>query len=118
MKQNTKISILDNLGIRRNATIEVGANGSHESGLLLDANAIEKLIENKIASLINGAGTDRDTLKEVSDAIPTNVSQLNNDSGFITNSAITSFITEQDLYNYLVDHELLTAEEPTEPVGE
>lgn len=118
MKQNTKISILDNLGIRRNATIEIGANGSHESGLLLDANAIEKLIESKIASLINGAGTDRDTLKEVSDAIPTKVSQLNNDSGFITNSAITSFITEQDLYNYLVNHELLTAEEPTEPVGE
>ena len=114
MKQNTKLSILDNLGIRRNATFVVGTGGSFESGILMDANAIEELIEKKITALINGASTDRDTLKEVSDAIPTKTSQLNNDSGFITDSAITSFITEQDLYNYLVEHELLQAETPAE----
>lgn len=115
MKSKTDISILDNLGLRRKAEIEIGNSGSYESGLLMDANTIEKMIEAKINALIGGASANSDTLKEISDAIPTKVSQLNNDSGFVTNNAISSFITEQDLYNYLVAHELLqAAEEPVE----
>jgi hypothetical protein len=114
MKQKTNIQVKNNLGYHINANMEVADSGSHESGMLMDANAIEKMIDAKIAALINGAGTNSDTLKELSDAIPTKVSQLNNDSGFITNSAISSFITEQALYNYLVEHQLLQAEE--EPV--
>ena len=117
MKTNTDVSVLDNQGLRRKAAIEIGDNGSFESGLLMDANAIEKLIEAKIAALIGGAGSSSDTLKEISDSIPTKVSQLNNDSGFVTSSDISSFITENDLYNYLVSQELIQpAEEPaTEP---
>lgn len=65
MKQNTKISILDNLGIRRNATIEVGLDGSYESGLILDANATEKMVEEKVDSIVDGASSTMDTLKEV-----------------------------------------------------
>lgn len=65
MKQNTKISILDNLGIRRNATIEVGANGSFESGLLLDANATEKMIDKKVDNIVDGASSTMGTLKEI-----------------------------------------------------
>lgn len=88
MKQNTKISILDNLGIRRNATIEVGANGSHESGLLLDANAIEKMVDNKIANVVGGATTSADTLKELEDKVNAlKMSQVTNDAGYVQQDA-------------------------------
>ena len=65
MKHNTKISILDNLGIRRNATIEIGPNGSYESGTIMDANAIEKMVDGKVDAVIDGASSTMDTLKEV-----------------------------------------------------
>ena len=88
MKQNTKISILDNLGIRRNATIEVGANGSHESGLLLDANAVEKMVDNKIANVVGGATTSADTLKELEDKVNAlKMSQVTNDAGYVQQDA-------------------------------
>lgn len=88
MKQNTKISILDNLGIRRNATIEVGANGSFESGVLMDANAVEKMVDNKIANIVGGATTSADTLKELEDKVNAlKMSQVTNDAGYVQQDA-------------------------------
>ena len=65
MKSKTDISILDNIGLRRKADIEIGDNGSYESGLLVDANAIEKMIGEKVDTVIDGASSTMDTLKEV-----------------------------------------------------
>ena len=72
MKQNTKISILDNLGIRRNATIEVGANGSFESGVLMDANAVEKLVEEKAQNITDIAIYNAAVSKPFPNSWPTN----------------------------------------------
>ena len=52
----------------------------------MDANAVEKLIDDKITALVGGASAALDTLKEIGDAIPTKTSDLTNDSGFITES--------------------------------
>ena len=88
MKQNTKISIHDNLGIRRNATVEVGANGSYESGVLMDANAVEKMLDNKIANVVGGATTSADTLKELEDKVNAlKMSQVTNDAGYVQQDA-------------------------------
>lgn len=84
MKNKTNISILDNVGVRRNASIEVGANGNNESGLILDANAVESLIDNKVDEIIGGASDALNTLKELGDALPTKVSDLQNDAGYLT----------------------------------
>lgn len=46
-KNKTNVSIVDNSGIRRKASIVIGGSGSHASGIILDANATEKLIEEK-----------------------------------------------------------------------
>ena len=86
MKNQTKISILDNLGIRRNAVIEIGGSGSNESGVLLDANAVEKMIDDKIAAVVGNAAANVDTLGEIAAAIPTKLSDLTNDVGYITES--------------------------------
>lgn len=86
MKNQTKISILDNLGIRRNAVIEIGGSGSNESGVLLDANAIEKMVDDKIAAVVGNAAANVDTLGEIAAAIPTKLSDLTNDVGYITES--------------------------------
>lgn len=107
MKSKTNISILDNVGLRRNATIEIGNSGSYESGLILDANAVEKLVKDLIAGVVGTAGASVDTLGEIAAAIPTKVSDLNNDSGFITLSDVETYLAS-----------LNTTEEEQEPQGE
>jgi hypothetical protein len=88
MKNKTDISILDNLGIRRKAELEIGANGSYESGLLMDANAVEKMVDDKIAAIIGGATSAADTLKEVEDKINAlKMSQVTNDAGYVQQDA-------------------------------
>lgn len=88
MKQGTKISILDNLGIRRNIKIEVGASGSRESGVLMDANAVEKMIDDKIGSVVGGATSSADTLKELEDKVDQlAMSQITNDAGYVQQDA-------------------------------
>ena len=107
MKSKTNISILDNVGLRRNATIEIGNAGSYESGLILDANAVEKLVKDLIAGVVGTAGASVDTLGEIAAAIPTKVSDLNNDSGFITLSDVETYLAS-----------LNTTEEEQEPQTE
>ena len=63
MKNKTNISILDNVGVRRNASIEVGSSGNNESGLILDANAVEGLINDKIGNLND---IDKDLVNQLS----------------------------------------------------
>ena len=63
MKNKTNISILDNVGVRRNASIEVGSSGNNESGLILDANAVEGLINDKIGNLND---IDKDVINQLS----------------------------------------------------
>lgn len=41
----TNISVIDNAGIRRKANIAIGNSGSYPSGTILDANAVEKMVE-------------------------------------------------------------------------
>lgn len=84
MKQKTNISVKNNLGYHVTAEMEVGDNYGYASGDILDANATAKLIDDKINNLIGGASASSDTLKEISDAIPTKVSDLTNDVGYIT----------------------------------
>lgn len=64
MKRRTNISVLDNLGIRREIYIEVGESGSNSSGDLLDANAVETLINQKISEVLGNAPDWLDTLEE------------------------------------------------------
>lgn len=88
MKQGTKISILDNLGIRRSVKIEVGKGGSRESGILMDANAVEKMINDKISSVVGGATSSADTLKELEDKVnQLAMSQITNDAGYVQQDA-------------------------------
>lgn len=86
MNRKTGVSVTDNLGIRRKVNMEVGPNMGYLSGDVLDANATAKLIEDKINAVIGGASSALDTLKEIGDAIPTKLSDLTNDVGYITES--------------------------------
>ena len=43
MKRKTNISVRDNLGIRREISMEVGSDGNYPSGDILDANATSQL---------------------------------------------------------------------------
>lgn len=105
-KTKTNIAVKDNTGIRRKINIVSGDSGSFNSGDMLDANGVEMLVENKINSLVNGASASLDTLKEIENAIeslgasiPTKVSDLENDSAFITeqdvNTNTVSIISNQ-----------------------
>ena len=93
MKNKTNISIIDNVGIRRNATIEIGRDGNYQSGVILDANATAKMIEDELSSSSAGAHQDIATVaisgsyNDLIDkpTIPTNISDLNNDLGYTTN---------------------------------
>lgn len=51
MKSKTNISVLDNIGLRRNISIEVGETGNFPSGDLLDANATESLISEHVEAM-------------------------------------------------------------------
>lgn len=100
MKRKTNIYTKDHNGTNINPQIEIGAYKGYISGQLLDANAIVALVDAKIAEVINGASTAGDTLKELEDSIPTKISDLINDTGFITasqasDSAIVSVTANQ-----------------------
>lgn len=103
MKQKTNISVKNNLGYRVNVEMEVGDNGNYSSGDILDANATAQLIDEKISKIVGGASSSSDTLKEIEDSIPTKLSDLTNDVGYITenngqlqsNTTVVSIISNQ-----------------------
>lgn len=82
----TRIQVRNSSGYFVNSNILVGDSGNYASGDIMDANAVEKMVDDKIAEIIGGASTALDTLKEIGDVIPTKTSDLTNDSGFITES--------------------------------
>lgn len=64
-KSKTHIQVKNNTGYAVNANILVGDSGSFSSGDILDANAVEELINNKINNLIGNATESGDTLGEL-----------------------------------------------------
>lgn len=51
MKRKTNISVMDNLGIRREVNMQVGEDNGYLSGDILDANATSKLVEEKASNI-------------------------------------------------------------------
>lgn len=54
MKSKTNISIISNTGVRRKAEIIIGDSGTYTSGDILDANAVEQLINDKSGAAVIG----------------------------------------------------------------
>lgn len=70
-KSKTNISVVNNVGIRRNADVHIGGNGPYPSGDILDANAVKQDIDKAVASVIDSAPEALDTLKEIADLADT-----------------------------------------------
>lgn len=56
-KSKTNVSVVSNVGIRRNVNVHVGDNGSFPSGDILDANATKQLVDNVADSIGAAANT-------------------------------------------------------------
>lgn len=114
---------MDNLGIRREVNIEVGASNGYASGDILDANATAELINNKIDTVVDGASSTMDTLKEVETEIsdlPTIRTSIENIQSLISADSqdidqaidkfeeIVDFLSGiepgSDLYNIILSH--------------
>ena len=68
-KTKTNISVVNNVGIRRNADIHVGDGGPYPSGDILDANATQEAVNKAVNEVIGGAPETLDTLKEIAETI-------------------------------------------------
>ena len=85
MKHGMKISTIGGHGERITPNLVVGDYKGYACGTILDANAVKALIEQYVATLTgDNVSSSLDTLKELGDAIPTKVSQLQNDSNYLT----------------------------------
>ena len=83
-KTTLNVSVKNNTGIRVKPSVIVGNSGSYSSGDILDANAVETLINSKITGVVGGATTAADTLKELEDKInQLAMSQISNDAGYV-----------------------------------
>lgn len=83
-KTTLNVSVKNNAGIRVKPSVIVGNSGSYSSGDILDANAVEQLINSKIIGVVGGATTAADTLKELEDKIDRlAMSQISNDAGYV-----------------------------------
>lgn len=98
-KNKTNLSVVNAAGIRVNSNIIVGDQGSYSSGDILDANAVEQVVTTKVDAVVGNAIEALDTLEELGGALPTKVSDLENDTGFITeadvNTNVVSIISNQ-----------------------
>jgi len=87
-KTTLNVSVKNNAGITIKPSVIVGEQGSYSSGDMLDANAVETLINQKIANVVGGATNAADTLKEIEDKIDQlAMSQINNDAGYVQQDA-------------------------------
>lgn len=76
---------------RKNVTPEVivgDTNKGYAAGVMVDANTVAKMIDDKISSVVGGATNAADTLKELEDKInQLAMSQINNDAGYVQQDA-------------------------------
>lgn len=87
-KTTLNVSVRNAAGITIKPSVIVGDQGSYSSGDILDANAVEELINSKITSVVGGATTAADTLKEIEDKIDAlKMSQVTNDAGYVQQDA-------------------------------
>lgn len=83
-KSKTNLSVVNAAGVRVKPNFIVGDSGRFSSGDILDANYIEKLIDDKINAVVGGATSASDTLKELEDKInQLAMSQITNDAGYV-----------------------------------
>lgn len=97
MKKGLEITTTDSLGRRIEPSLEVGKFGGYTAGTILDANAVNTLVKAKIDDVIGGASEALDTLKELGDALPTKLSQLTNDSGFVTKKDVETAVNINEI---------------------
>lgn len=74
-------------------------------GDILDANATEELVTNKVSQIIGNASDALDTLEELGGALPTKVSQLQNDANYITSTDVVTVVNQ--LKQELIDKDIL-----------
>ena len=87
-KTSLNVGIKNNAGITIKPSVIVGNQGSYSSGDILDANAVETLINQKIANVVGGATNAADTLKEIEDKVNAlKMSQVTNDAGYVQQDA-------------------------------
>lgn len=87
-KTTLNVSVKNAAGITVKPSVIVGDQGSYSSGDILDANAVESLINSKISDVVGGATTAADTLKEIEDKIDAlKMSQVTNDAGYVQQDA-------------------------------
>lgn len=87
-------------------------NKTYQTGDVLDANATEQLVKTKIDEIVDGATEALDTLKELGDAIPTKVSQLENDLNYVTKEEF-----ERELEDYSISwYGIMWTNENTTPI--
>jgi hypothetical protein len=85
---------------------------NYVEGDILDANATEQLVKNKIDNIVDGAVEALDTLKELGDAIPTKISDLENDAHYVTKEEF-----EDQLKDYSVSwYGIMWTSENTVPI--
>ena len=99
-KTKTNISVVNNAGIRRNASVHVGKQGPFPSGDILDANAIQEMLDDDslaVSAALNdlnsrvgsggGIGEDEELI------ISTALNDLNSRIDAISNNSGNDFIT-------------------------
>lgn len=69
MKNKTNISVRNNLGTHTTSHMIVGSEGPYTSGDIMDANSVNQVVDEKINSIVDGASSAMDTLKEVENEI-------------------------------------------------
>lgn len=67
------------------------SNG-YDQGDILDANATGKFVNEKIHEIVGNAIEALDTLEEIGGAIPTKISDLRNDTGFVTEQEVQNML--------------------------
>ena len=115
MKRKTNISVQDDRNIRVTSNMILGS-GSYVSGDILDANAVEELINSKITALIDGASGSNDTLKEIETTLGTKQDALVSGTNIKTIDG-TSVLGEGDLaevINQMIASYIASQEQQTE----
>lgn len=100
-KNKTNLSVVNNIGVRVKPSIIVGEQGSYSSGDILDANAVEKVVKNKVNDVIGDAADALDTLEELGRALPTKLSQLQNDVPYVTEDDLKVEVVDANGHEYV-----------------